>query len=90
MRRHATTILLAAAITVLSVLGDYALIHDIGPRWLALIAFAPAMPAFFGSFPFGGGPEGNPGDPGVLVFSVTFVLWAAVIEGIAAWRRRPR
>jgi hypothetical protein len=90
VRRHVTTLLWAAGLTALSVCGNYALGQYVEPRWLALIAFAPAMPAFFASFLFVSGADGNPADPGVAVFMATFALWAVVIDRIRAWRRQPR
>jgi len=87
MRRHVTTLLWAGALTALAVCGKYALEHSWEPAWLAEIAFAPAMPAFFASWLFvGSAHEGIPPPPGLLVFTATFVLWAAVIH-VIRWVR---
>lgn len=87
MKRHLTNLTLAAVITAISAAGAYALTHSMGPRWLGVLAFTPALPAFFASFPFGGGPDGNPRDPGPVVFILTFLFWWFVMDRVSRWRR---
>jgi hypothetical protein len=87
LRGHVITVLSAACLTALSICGNYALLRYIGPQWLALIAFAPAMPAYSSSWLFvGSAHEGIPPGPGLLVFTLTFALWAAVIHVIRLFR----
>jgi hypothetical protein len=86
-RQHVTTLLWAAGLTALSICGNYALVPLGAPQWLAEIAFAPAMPAFFASWLFvGSAHEGIPPPPGLLVFTATFILWAVVIH-VIKWLR---
>jgi hypothetical protein len=87
MKRHVTTLLCAGAFTVMSICGWYAILHLWEPQWLAYIAFAPALPAFLARWLFvGSAHEGIPPPPGLLVFTATFVLWAAVIHVIRWFR----
>jgi hypothetical protein len=87
MRRHVTTLLRAGGLTALPVCGKYAVSHLSAPQWLDEIAFAPAMPAFFASWLFvGSAHEGIPPEPGLVVFTATFALWATVIYLIKWFR----
>jgi hypothetical protein len=87
VKRHITTLLCAVGLTVLAICGHYGLVHSAAPQWLAAIAFAPAMPAFFASWLFvGTAHEGIPPPPGLFVFTATFVLWATVIY-LVRWFR---
>jgi hypothetical protein len=88
MRRRLAPLLWAGGITGLAMCAGYYTNTDHAIlQWLARIASAPAMPAFFAFWIFGPSIEGIPtGINNVHIAIATFVLWWCIIELVRAWR----
>ena len=89
MRRHIAPLLWASGITGVSLLaGYYTNTDDAILQWLARIAFAPAMPAFFAFWVSGPSIEDIPTRPinPVYVAIATFVMWRIIVE-VVQWFR---
>ena len=89
MRRNITTCLWASGLTVSSLYGYHAIDHVREPIWLAVIAFAPGLPAFVATVVCCDTAHGFSPEGAVIVFTMTtFILWATVIYVIRWYHGR--